>query len=344
METFLLWQRDLPAFLTACGHHRQVWIPVAADHPGHYRFAPLEETGPEAVALEYRRTLLPPKKLFSPPEETLFRYDADGFHPVDPPLRQRLLFGLHPCDLHGIAYADAFFTAPPHPDRTYRARRATTLLAGLGCIPDNHCFCASTGTQHIDGVYDLFLWQLDNRFLVLVRTEAGHGLIHLARPLFHPVDQGDRQAYLELLETRRKAFAVAMETADLPQILETQVESGVWEELSAACFACGACTMVCPTCTCYDLFDRPALDGVTGERVRRWDSCLFREFHRVAGERHLRPRRSDRVKTRFYHKEHDAARRTGRIACVGCGRCCTACPAGIHAVSVLRRLRAACAA
>lgn len=342
METFILDRQDLSPFLTACETQRRVQIPVSAGE-GAFKFSPLRETGPDAVVLDYQRTLLPPKKFFLPPEETLYRFDEEEFRPepLDPdPL---ILFGLHPCDLHGLLLIDRFFMSPPHPDRSYAARRNNALLIGLGCVPDDKCFCASMGSQHIDSGYDLFFWDLGKRFYVLTGTEAGHGLIHQARNLFHTPNEGDRQAYLAVLRKRRRLMRFAMETSDLAQVMQANPDCAAWEALGDACFACGACTNVCPTCTCYDIFDRTDLSGTCGQRCRRWDSCLFRDFTRVAGEHHFRPKRSDRVKNRFFHKEVAHVKQFQRPACVGCGRCQEACPAGIDVVSVFRQVHETCA-
>ena len=198
METFVLPKDDLFPFLAACERVNRVQIPVSIGS-GRYSFAPLAEAGVESVALEYLRTQIPPKKFFFRPEEVLFRFDGRCYEPVEPHPESLVLFGLHPCDLHGLAVVDHFFNRN-FPDRIYWALRRNSLLIGLGCMPDNKCFCASTGTQHIDGLYDMFLWDLGDRFFVRVRTEAGHDLLHLARDLFRPDTRRDREAYLELLE------------------------------------------------------------------------------------------------------------------------------------------------
>ena len=90
---------------------------------------------------------------------------------------------------------------------------------------------------------------------------------------------------------------------DLPQLLAAKPDCATWKELGAACFACGSCAISCPTCTCYDIYDKPDLDGQGGTRHRRWDTCLFRDFDRIAGEHHFRTDRAERVKNRFLDRK-----------------------------------------
>jgi ferredoxin len=62
--------------------------------------------------------------------------------------------------------------------------------------------------------------------------------------------------------------SMQLDTPDLPYILELQRESEVWEELGKKCLCCGSCSMVCPTCSCFNVFDTLNLDAKSGERIR----------------------------------------------------------------------------
>lgn len=340
METLALKRENLKLFLEACEQTRRVQIPVAAGS-GQYRLAPMVEVGAGALALECLRTMLPPKKYFFPPEEPLYHFDGTHYMPVEPTVEPSLIFGLHPCDLAGVMVTDRFFSRK-HPDRSYWARRNQTAFVGLGCMPDSKCFCTSTHNQYVDSLYDLFMWDLGDRFLTYIRTETGQALVHAAEDLFTKTTEQDGRDYLAMLDRRNQAFTLKANLDDLPQILEVSDDNETWQHIASACFTCGKCAMVCPTCTCYDLYDKTSLNG-EGERVRRWTSCFFRDFTRVAGEHIFRNVRVERIKNRFMHKEHGYVNAFGAPACVGCGRCITVCPAGINVVSLYRRLRNAAA-
>jgi sulfhydrogenase subunit beta (sulfur reductase) len=97
--------------------------------------------------------------------------------------------------------------------------------------------------------------------------------------------------------------------------------------------------MVCPTCYCYAVFDELNLDANSGQRKRRWDSCLFKDYALVAGGHNFRAKRSSRVKNRYFHKQRGFVSQYGRPSCVGCGRCKAYCPAGVDILEVVQKLR-----
>jgi sulfhydrogenase subunit beta (sulfur reductase) len=132
-----------------------------------------------------------------------------------------------------------------------------------------------------------------------------------------------------------------VEIRDLPEIFEMEYGAHIWEELGERCLSCGSCSLVCPTCYCYDVADEVELGSRDGTRVRRWDSCLYSSHALVAGGENFRESRASRIKFRFYHKQRGFVAEYGRPSCVGCGRCIEACPVQIDIVEVLNRLRGA---
>jgi hypothetical protein len=98
--------------------------------------------------LEYDRTILPPKKYFLPPRETLFRYrPGAGFEPCTDALDQRIiLFGVHACDIFAFNILDRVF-AGKYDDPYYQTRRKNVAIIGIDCTPDNPVrnSCGHTG-------------------------------------------------------------------------------------------------------------------------------------------------------------------------------------------------------
>jgi ferredoxin len=81
-------------------------------------------------------------------------------------------------------------------------------------------------------------------------------------------------------------------------------------------------------------------DLKTGQRQRAWDGCQLDGFTKVAGEHEFRKSREARFRHRIYRKgKYVPAKIGGQIACVGCGRCVSAClPDIANPVSIYNRL------
>src|ERR1035437_6360524 len=242
--------------------------------------------------LEYDRTILPPKKYFLPPCETLFRYrPGEGFVPHTEGLDQRIiLFGVHACDVYAINILDRVF-AGKYPDPYYQARRKNIAIIGIDCTPDKHCFCRSMRADFVDHGFDLFFYDTGDYYQALVGTALGDDMVLATGSLFEPVDGTDIDDYKRRSWNKRRAFQLEVEIRDLPEIFEMEYQSEIWEELGEKCLSCGSCSMVCPTCYCYDVADHVELGSRAGRRARSWDSCLFASHALVAsGENFRGPR------------------------------------------------------
>ncbi|MDW8131415.1 MAG: 4Fe-4S dicluster domain-containing protein [Bryobacterales bacterium] len=336
MKMLKLPKSKLDFFAAVTQQFGEVHAPVKVE--GGFAFRRLNRWS--EARLDYQRTLLPPKKYFLPPEETLLRYRHPvGYEPCAEDLDRRLvLFGLHPCDIYALNLLDRVF-GPPFADPYYAARRRNVAIIGMDCMPDEHCFCSSMRADFVDRGFDLFLSDIGEDYFALVGSARGDDMVLAAGPLFSPVTPADVDQYKRRSAAKRRAFRIEVEIRDLPEIFEMEYESGIWQELGERCLACGSCSMVCPSCYCFDLRDQVALGSPDGARLRRWDSCLFLAHARIAGGENFRRSRAARIKMRYYHKHRGFVAQYGRPSCVGCGRCLAACPAGIAATDVITRLR-----
>jgi sulfhydrogenase subunit beta (sulfur reductase) len=326
----------LDELITALKVWGKVWAPVQiAD--GVHKLEPIRD--PEQACPEALRPQLPLKKLLLQPSFSMLAGQV-GETPLDPGdnvLGPQVVFGAHACDLHALKILDLLYLSD-YADPYYKINREHLTVVGFGCWPDERCFCHSMDCSTVDDGFDLFLSPLEGRYLVSIGSSRGDDIVRANEELFEPARRQDTRDYLAWLQQRRKAFTLHLDINDLPFVLDLKREDPVWDEVGGRCLCCGSCSMVCPTCSCFNVADRINPDG-SASRVRTWDSCLYPDYTMVAGGHSFRSDRADRVRNRYYHKQEAFVREYGMPSCVGCGRCIECCPTGINVVEVFRRVR-----
>lgn len=293
---------------------------------GAVRFGRLQKG--DLPDLQAVRTLLSPKKYLLAPCETILTYHSENGYQSPPQSTNPLtLLGVHPCDLAAIAYLDRQFLGDP-PDPIYAAHRERMTLVGCSCTPDNHCSCYSSPSL-LPARCDLFMQQTEKGYLISVESHRGEAMYPLIADLLVAADQVQPQS------TSRANFGVAVATP-LEEELDTTLAD--WQELADHCLGCGACSISCPTCACFEILEFGGLDGDSAERLRRWDNCLFRSHAQVAGGHSFQKDRAQRFRYRYRHKYRGYGPLQGVPACVGCGRCRVQCPADLDLRPLAERL------
>jgi len=293
------------------------------------------------LRLAYDVSLTPPgRACFQPPEELMLRFDGADYRTVlaDEPF---VLFGVHPYDMVAINQMDRVF-AKDHWDVHYMTRRqAATIVACDVQTPSKNVFAGYMGTAVVDEGFDVLLTRLDGSYLVDVRTDKGEALAaSLAdQPTADEADLAARQQVWEDNEKELRKHELKAPPGQWAELLEKGYDHPVWEEMAELCFSCASCNTVCPTCYCFDVQDDVTWDLKSGGRSRLWDGCLLAKFARVAGEHNFRDKRCERYRHRYYRKGKYVPEMIGQCACVGCGRCISACVADIaNPVVVFNRL------
>ncbi|MFZ6016894.1 MAG: hypothetical protein ACOYU0_04620 [Nitrospirota bacterium] len=240
---FLTLEKKLSKFLNALSREFRLVVP---EKKGEKTYTFSHYSSFDKVALEFLRTILPPKKFFFLPKESLFNIGNDfniNFCSIDN--ADYILFGLHPCDLHGIDILGRAFSYKGR-DSFYWQRREKIGIIGFSCLPDRYCLCKSMHTDFIESVYDIFLYTLDNVYTVTVRTALGDDMVRLKPELFKECTEMDIAEYKERIKIRDSKFIRIVDITNLAELLTLEYKSEIWEEYSKKCLFCGSCVIVCP--------------------------------------------------------------------------------------------------
>ncbi|MFH0778537.1 MAG: 4Fe-4S dicluster domain-containing protein [Candidatus Eisenbacteria bacterium] len=285
------------------------------------------------------RTVIPAKIFFHPPHFNMFKFSEHGYCEELRDVASRIVVGLHPCDIHALLILDRLFSRD-FPDPYWIMRREKTVVIGHSCLPDEKCFCHSTGTDVVEEGFDLFFSDLDEFYLVWIGSSKGDDLIRLRPDLFiEKLERKDIERFIEWKKWRDGRFKLNLDFTALPDLMELMYNDAIWEDIALSCLSCASCSMVCPTCNCYNVSDHYYVHNDEGERTRFWDSCMLKEYSLVAGGHNFRPKRADRLKLWYTHKLQAFMSAFGKYACVGCGRCILTCPVEINVETVARTLR-----
>ncbi len=248
--------------------------------------------------------------------------------------RKRVIFGVRSCDISAVRLLDRFFLGGLK-DPYYEARRRRTLFISLVCnSPDPTCFCIGLGTgPYLEEGFDIQLTDLGDRYFIQAGSDEGKRAVRGFTFLFRRPQKNDYDDQYEVFLSSKARFHKRI-TLENPSrmILAGRWKDDFWEEISGRCFECGGCVYSCPLCTCFTVTDRTYTDGI--ERIRLWDTCLFKGFTRMAGGIVPNERKMLRVKRWYYHKLVHYPEVFDEFGCVGCGRCSTACPAKIDMATV----------
>ena len=284
---------------------------------------------PEELCLDFDCTVIPPKKYFLPPEETLFQFTSAPAPQVTPVMEGNpfILFGVHPYDIKAINQMDRIFTRGV-PDPHYLKRREAALIIGVDPTKVAlRSFWADMGAATVSEGFDLMLTDIGESFIVEIGSDKGKSLLEQhAKP--RPATRNEARERVSIrsrISHMCKKRGFAFPKRDIPTLLEHSWKKFFWEEQASKCLSCGTCNLVCPTCYCFDVQDDVDLDLVHGERVRRWDGCLLHDFAKVATGENFRETRASRYRHRFYRKGLYLFRLLDDLACVGCGRCASGC-------------------
>ncbi|MBU1140502.1 MAG: 4Fe-4S dicluster domain-containing protein [Proteobacteria bacterium] len=298
-------------------------------------FAPFDPE--QEIFIKYAATA-PPKKTVFPQSEKL----VDFMYSKDPEDLSRILieakevlpqgtaivFGGRPCDVRGFTMFDRVYMSEEATDIYYKARRDNTSFITLACdSTENTCFCHWVNSSPSDPTgSDILAVPVTGGLLLKAVSDRGESL--LTSKLLSE-GESKRDEAEKVIKEVADSLDQAPDLAQAPKkLLEVFDNIEFWEEVSAKCLSCGACTYLCPTCYCFNITDET--QGMKGSRIRSWDNCMSALFTMEASGHNPRPTKAHRLKNRVGHKfSYYPDLHDGVISCCGCGRCIKSCPAGV---------------
>jgi len=299
---------------------------------GNYRL----EQIPERKAFAFANGPQAIKPILFKPQETVWKVvrNSEGkliFQPCQPNEQPVAIIGARSCDLAAMSIQDKVFIESPHPDPRYKSRREHLFVIAVNCTySSENCFCVSAGTgPEVSNPFDILMTEVDAGFVVKTGSERGDAILaQLKLPKANTTQSDDA--------IKNVAQAGAMQTKRIPldnkralrDLLFANLNHPRWEDVAERCLSCGNCTLVCPTCFCHSEVEKPALDGVSSEHQREWDSC-FTKGHSYLNGTVLRDDTQKQYRQWLTHKVGSWFDQFGTSGCVGCGRCTTWCPVGI---------------
>jgi sulfhydrogenase subunit beta (sulfur reductase) len=306
------------------GHYHLVYT----GHPRYFDITP----GPQSW-----------KGHFFPPVTKLFQVvqDPDGWKIEEPEISESpvALVGVRPCELAAILVQDRVFLRGEWSDPIYRTRRQNAFILAVNCLhPCGTCFCASMGTgpKAVTG-YDISLTELEDVFLLEIGSEAGRMLV--AGLPYQPASAFLLQSASKGIDEAIKHMGRQLPDADdIPDLLLNNLEHPQWDDVAKRCLSCTNCTLVCPTCFCWDATDLQGLNDKVSSRNRSWDSCFNPDYSHITGG-NTRPNTRARYRQWLTHKLASWKHQYDVLGCVGCGRCITWCPAGIDLTAEVAAIR-----
>jgi len=267
-----------------------------------------------------------------PPFQKMFDYQGQNFKESLPKIKNQIFLGVSILDLQALTLLNQVFEQ----DTYYQEIKKKTIVIGTSHVPKENFYkyfakFEEDKLEHLQ--FDIFLAVQKNDYKIYTGSEDGQRLL----------DKFDYKNYQHI----EYAGPIREEGLD-PQMLaikdgmQNYHNQKIWDDLGKRCMQCGKCTIACPVCFCFRIYDQSNLEKDSGYRSRCWDTCFYNEFTQVAGPAPAAPKHrlmnTTAQKIYFWYEHHFVRTPTSFSlpGCVGCGRCTRTCPADIDVFQTQR--------
>lgn len=334
MTDKLISKDKISDFLAELGARYTVVAPVErCDAPAEFK----ELEAADMPVLDGSKPMMPPKDYLLPRYEVLVKIDtSEGATTVETPLpadKPRVMLGAWLADAQAIKVLDRVFLDNNFVDPYYARRRESLIVVAV--IPAKmrwSWFCGSVdNVENWKNGVDAIMYDIGDNFYFEAISEKGASLVEGA--FASEPSENDKTRKNELWDEFKNTGALPFAGKALYENLAW--DDPVWAEIAEKCVACGMCSYMCPSCSCFDIQDETC--GTCVERYRCRDTCQFEDFTLMGHGHNPRNNQVPRSRQRLLHKFKYQHEQFGVVGCTGCGRCVELCPVNIDIRDVLSK-------
>lgn len=259
-------------------------------------------------------TNMPPKQFFLPAFEEMFY--KNNITPEINPKNKKILFGIHPMDVKALSILNKIFLL--HNDFYFHRLKNKFYIVSVGNFEYKDNFNCDIFLEANGDIYDVYLKNPKLKKLLNYRNIFSNHSFEKERS----IEQTD-PLFKDIIK--------------LSMAVESSYDSKIWNDIAKICTGCGICSFVCPLCYCHQYEDTFALNKKINTKIRRWSSCMHKDFFEINGK-NFKPKLRDRIYNWYHHKFVRFPRETGHIGCIDCNRCINSCPAKINFKHILKTI------
>jgi len=305
------WDKVMEALLSSCN----IYAPVVNEYSQDYEL--LTPALIPSILYNKPKPVSPLKIFFLPVKENVTAERKDE--------KPRIIIGVPNCDVEALGLLDEIYLDESYEDIFYRKRRENTLIISSDCFDiQEHCHCTSYGVKPwSENRTDLSVILSKDTVILRIISQKGEKFVRETLQA-SPVDDKSMISFIDVRHREIEGL-LSRTNKSLPDYKETgrlvrESVKAVWMKHSATCVSCGACTTICPTCTCFLLIDKPGF-----HKVKQMDACQYPGFEKTAGGEDPLKELYERFRNRYMCKYVWKPEKFKHIACTGCGRCIEAC-------------------